>query len=136
MTGQRSTPARTWLTVPELAVYLRDLLASGDSDDALRFLLDGFNRFAELREAEDVEAFLAEPDTVGDLRWDTLLAASAAYVCRRAGVAPPRWSRRESLPQWWWPGHVYARRALVVQRTPIDFRRVGIWFDERNFTLA
>lgn len=129
-------PALTWLTVPELAAYLRGLLSEGDEDGALRFLLDGVNRFAELTDPVDVGLFLTAPATMGDLRWNTLLAASVAHVCRRSGVKPPAWARRESLPQWWWPGHEHSRRVMVVQRTPIDFRRVGIWFEGRNFTTA
>lgn len=121
--------------MPELAAYLRDLLSRGDEDDALRFLVDGVTRLPEV-DPPEVEMFLAEPESLGDLRWDTLLAVSVAHVCRREGMTPPSWTRRDTLPQWWWPGEVHARRAWVVQRTPVDFRRVGIWFDARNFTGA
>jgi hypothetical protein len=123
------------VTVADVARLVGGLLAEGAEDDALRFLLDGVNPIATMDEA-DMPPYLEEPPTTGDERWDALIAASVAHLCRRRGATPPGWTRRDSLPQWWWPGHARARRALIVQRTPIDFRRLGIWFDERNFHTA
>lgn len=135
-TTRGASPARTWRTVPEIASEVSELLALGEEDDALRFLLDGVLALRDLEHSSDVEGFLAPPGPTGDERWDALLAASVAYLCRREGHGVPSWTRRAALSEWWWPGHVVARRAQVVQRTPIDFRRIGIWFDERNFTAA
>lgn len=122
--------------MPEVAEVVAGLLRAGEEDDALRFLLDGLLRVAELDRAEDIALFLTAPAPVGDVRWDTLIAAATAHLCRRRALPPPAWTRRDSLPRWWWPGHVHARRAQALQRTPIDLRRVGIWLDERNFTVA
>jgi len=146
------TPARSWLTVPELAVFLRDLLDHDEHDDALRFMLDGLNKIDEVlltslpldddspstagAPSPALLEFLAEPPSLGDERWDTLLACSTAHVARRRGVAPPAWTAKPSLQQWWWPAGEKRRRALTMQRTPTDFRRVGIWFSERNFLTA
>jgi hypothetical protein len=129
--GRATTPALTWRTIPEIAVSVRERLGAGDEDGALRLLLDGVLRLP-LPVAASVPGALQAPPSTGDERWDTLLATVVARVCRQAGVPVPAWTRRESLTRWWWPGAVGARRAQVVQRTPIDFRRVGIWFDERN----
>lgn len=128
--------SRTWQSVPEIASTVRELLPAGDEDGALRLLLDGVLRLplAAADGSPDVTGSLDAPGSTGDDRWDALLAATVARVCRHAGVPVPPWTRRDSLPQWWWPGAVDARRAQVVQRTPIDFRRLGIWFDERNLT--
>ncbi|MGF1662018.1 MAG: hypothetical protein ACFCVG_06055 [Kineosporiaceae bacterium] len=129
--GVRETSPRAWPTVPEIAASVGERLRAGDEDAALRLLLDGVLRLP-LPEAASVPGALQAPPSTGDERWDTLLATVVARTCRQAGVPVPAWTRCESLPRWWWPGAVGARRAQVVQRTPIDFRRVGIWFDERN----
>lgn len=146
--------AASWLTVPELAIFLRTLLDLGKHEDVLRFMLDGLNKIDDIPldlPAPDLcwpvlvplsklppaaAEFFAEPTSLGDQRWDTLIACSAAYVARRRGIVPPRWTVKPALPQWWWPAGEKRRRALTMQRTPIDFRRVGIWFSERNFLTA
>lgn len=143
---------RTWLTVPELATFLRSLLADGEHDDALRFMLDGLNKIDEVLGPDlqgrlartgplaapgtDLAEFLSPPESLGDDRWDTLLACSTAHVVRSKGLVPPAWTTKPSLPQWWWPAGEKRRRAMTMQRTPTDFRRVGIWFSERNFLTA
>jgi hypothetical protein len=129
--GGGTAPSRPWRTVPEIAASVHERLRAGDEDAALRLLLDGVLRLP-LPDVASVPGALQAPAGTGDERWDTLLATVVARTCRQAGVPVPPWTRRESLPRWWWPGTVGARRAQVVQRTPIDFRRVGIWFDERN----
>jgi len=143
---------RSWLTVPELATFLGSLLADGEQEDALRFMLDGLNKIDDVLRAErpgqvarsahgtalttDLAEFLSAPESLGDERWDTLLACSTAHVVRSRGLAPPAWTTKPSLPQWWWPAGEKRRRAMTMQHTPTDFRRVGIWFSDRNFLTA
>lgn len=150
--GTAVARARTWLTVPELATFLRALLADGEQEDALRFMLDGLNKIDEVLGAErpdqvarsahgtaldtDLAEFLSPPESLGEDRWDTLLACSTAHVVRSRGLAPPAWTTKPSLPQWWWPAGEKRRRAMTMQHTPTDFRRVGIWFSDRNFLTA
>lgn len=132
----RQETRRSWLTVDEIAANVRAQLAEGDDSMALRLLLDGINRAGVVAEIGSLDTMLEEPRSTGDLRWDTLLGASVQYVCRRLGKRPPLWSRKPTLPQWWWPAGESVLAARTVARTPIDFKRVGIWFDERNFTTA
>lgn len=127
---------RAWQTVPELARFLRRLLADDDEEDALRFMLDGLNKIEQVASTADMKRFLMKPGSTGSERWDTLLACATAYVARRAGVVPPAWTTTPSLSQWWWPAGERRRRAWTMQRTPIEFRRAGIWFSERNFETA
>jgi len=132
----RPDAPRAWATVPETAAAVADELRRGDEAMALRLLLDGVNRLPLAATAHALEAALAEPVTTGDVRWDTLLGGCVQWHCRRLGVAPPRWSRKETLGTWWWPAGERALRAQTMQRTPIDFRRLGIWFDARNLEQA
>lgn len=132
----RRETVRSWQTIDEIAANMRAQLDRGDESMALRLLLDGINRAPVVADLGRLDEMLAEPESTGDTRWDTLLAASVQYVSRRLGDTPPRWSRKPTLPTWWWPAQESSLAARTVARTPIDFKRVGIWFDEQNFATA
>jgi transcriptional regulator with XRE-family HTH domain len=127
---------RTFATVPQIVEAMREPLAQGDEHRALRLLLDGVNVLPGLGAPRDVRAFLKRPRSLGDSRWDALVAAAVAYRARTAGLVPPRWTDVKPLTAFWWPAGEHALRARTMARTPIDFKRLGIWFDERNFTTA
>lgn len=127
---------RTFATVPQIAQAMREHLAGGREHQALRIMLDGVNVLDRLSSPSDIRAFLARPSPLGDHRWDALLAASVAFRARRAGLQAPRWTAVEPLDSFWWPAGEWATRARTMTRTPIDFKRLGIWFDEKNFATA
>ena len=127
---------RTFRTAPEIAQAMTAHLVHGDEAQALRVMLDGVNALPTLTARGDIRAFLTAPRSTGDARWDTLLATAVAYRSRKAGLQAPRWTWRPPLGQFWWPAGEEAARAQTMRRTPIDFKRLGIWFDERNFTSA
>lgn len=127
---------RTFATVPQLARSMREHLDAGREHQALRIMLDGVNVIDSLSSSSDTRAFLARPPSLGDHRWDALLAATVAFRARRAGLEPPRWTAVEPLESFWWPAGEWATRAQTMTRTPIDFKRLGIWFDELNFATA
>lgn len=128
---------RTFPTTPQIADSMREHLQAGRDHQALRIMLDGVNSLASLRSPRDIRAFLTRPRSLGDPAWDALLAASVAYRARLAGLEPPRWTRSvKPLDSFWWPAGEWASRARTMTRTPVDFKRLGIWFDARNFTTA
>ena len=45
-----------------------------------------------LHEPADVRAWLEEPPSTGDPRWDTLLAAATRRECRRLSIRAPGWT--------------------------------------------
>jgi hypothetical protein len=127
---------RTFATVPQIVEAMRPHLAAGNEHQALRLLLDGVNALPGLTSRDDVRAFLARPRSLDDRRWDALVAACVAYRARRAGLRPPRWTEAPPLDTFWWPAGEQALRARTMARTPVDFKRLGIWFDEQNFATA
>ena len=96
-------PARTWITAREMSAAIKDELARGDEDFALRTLIGAINDFRGLSEPAEIQEFLRRPRPTGDRRWDTLIAAAVAQTCRRRGVAAPKWTRRAPLDSWWFP---------------------------------
>ena len=130
-------PARTWMTARQAAEAIKDELERGDDDFSLRTLIAAVNDFRDLSDPGEIQEFLRRPRPTGDRRWDTLLAAAVAQACRRRGVVAPKWTRRAPLESWWFPldgGGLLAGHTM--QRTPIDFSRLGIWLDASAFQTA
>lgn len=136
----REAPAppanRTWLTATDTADAIREELERDDTDFALRLLGRALSEFAELTDPSDRAAFLAEPASTGDHRWDTLIAASIARACRKAGLRPPEWTRTQPLASWWFPVYDPVLTARTMQRTPVDLAARGIWLDERALQVV
>ncbi len=129
-------PPRTVPTVGQVAERMADLVAEGHEHQALRVMLDGVNRLPAPGSPAEARASLRRPASTGDSRWDALLAAAVAYRARLAGVRVPTWTAVPPLRQFWWPAGERAGRAMAMKRTPVEFKRLGIWFDERNFRTA
>ncbi|WP_370524013.1 type II toxin-antitoxin system Y4mF family antitoxin [Cellulomonas sp. APG4] len=136
----RETPTppahRTWLTAGDAADAIREELERGDTDFALRLLGRALSEFGNLTDPGDRAAFLAEPASTGDHRWDTLVAASIARACRKAGLRPPEWTRTRPLDSWWFPVYDPVLTARTMQRTPVDLAAHGIWLDERALEVV
>lgn len=131
------TTRRWWSTASEIAEDLRRELAAGDEDMALRLLMDGINQLPAAAKAGQLAGALAEPESIGDPRWDTLLAASVRYRLHGMGATPPKWTRKEPLPQFWWPTRINASQQYNdMAHTPAELMRVGIFMDEKDFTTA
>lgn len=134
LTSREDTAApadRTWLTAVDAADAIRDELALSDTDFALRILGRALHEFGQLTDPAEQAAFLAEPASTGDHRWDTLLAAAVRRACRRAGIRAPEWTHTRPLASWWFPVYDPILAARTMQRTPVDLSTKGIWLDER-----
>lgn len=128
---------QSWMTARSAADAIKAELQGGDDDFAFRMLVQAITDFRALSRPVDIDDFLRRPRPTGDRRWDTLLAAAVARSCRKRGITPPTWTRRPPLESWWFPldgGGLLAAR--TVQRTPIDFARLGIWLDASAFQTA
>lgn len=127
---------RTWLTARDVAEAIREELDRGDRDFALRLLGRALRELTGLTDPADRAAFLEEPPSTGDHRWDTLVAAAIARTCREAGIPAPAWTRTEPLAAWWFPVHDPVLTARTMQRTPVDLAARGIWLDERALAVV
>lgn len=136
-TGEDSpAPAdRTWLTATDAAEAIREELDRGDTDFALRLLGRALHEIHQLTDPTSQAAFLAEPPSTGDHRWDTLIAATVRRACRRAGLRPPEWTRTRPPASWWFPVYDPVLTARTMQRTPVDLAAKGIWLDERALAV-
>lgn len=129
-------PDRTWSTAVDAAEAIREELVRGDVDFALRLLGRALHDFARLTDPGDRAAFLAEPPSSGDHRWDTLLAVTVRRACGAAGVRAPEWTRTRPLASWWFPVFDPVLTARTIQRTPAALSSKGIWLDERALQVV
>ncbi len=130
----------TAFTASTLAEAIATELAAGDEEFALRMLLRGIADLRDLLQEHDDEAlsnFLSPPPPTGSQRWDTLLAVSVGRELRRAQHPRPAWTTPAALSSWWFPLDpppvLFAR---ILQRTPPDLACLGIWIDEKAFSIA
>lgn len=103
----------------------------GDSREgfgvAVRELLDEYGlRPPELRAA----AIVDRPDPTGDARQDAYLAALAEHLALRdGGAAIPAWTAEPArfLERFWFVSPTPGFRAIAIARSPLAFRRRGIF---------
>jgi transcriptional regulator with XRE-family HTH domain len=85
------------------AAAVRASLAVSGTGEALRQVIQFLDDVAALDDDAVRQSIRAEPNTVGDPRWDALLAGIAEYVSRRAGIPVPGWASAPGrfLPRFW-----------------------------------
>lgn len=128
---------RWWPTVTEVADHIASELCRGDTDMALRLLLDGVNKLPDADAAGRLDEAITEPRSTGDLRWDTLLAACIRYRLHMMGRKAPAWTFKKPLDKFWFPIRVNAVKEYNdMAHTPAELMRVGIFMDERGLAWA
>jgi hypothetical protein len=101
-----------------LATLARHLVSA--IDDKVRWKL--IWEFLEEYRWEPVETQVclvqAEPDSVGDERWDALHAALVEHLRAQHDLAPPEWTETRVLRQAWFPAELAIQRvdALAGRR--------------------
>lgn len=78
----------------------------------------------------------AEPQLVGDERWDVLLAALAEHLCAQHDLAPPAWAESRVLRRPWFPAPLAIQRADALVRAPAAFRKHGVYLSAHDLTAA
>lgn len=133
-----STKPRYWPTATEITDDVRENLAAGDNSHALRMMMDGVNRlrYAQ-REGRLEETVTEEPATVGDRRWDALIAGAIRYRLHEMGECSPDWTLKVPLETFWWPVAYSPSKAYIdMAHSPAELMRLGIFIDAREFEQA
>jgi hypothetical protein len=119
-----------------LADLARNILAN--PDDSVRWKLV-WEFLEEYRwEPAETRARLlqAEPDSVGDDRWDALLAALAEYLAAQQDLAPPEWAETRVLRTAWFPAELAIQRADALVWAPAAFRKHGVYLSVHDLAAA
>src|SRR5579875_1501517 len=68
-----------------------------------------------------------EPASVGDDRWDTLLAALAEHLAAEHDLASPEWTETRVLLRPWFPAELKVQRAEALVWAPAAFRKHRVY---------
>lgn len=77
-----------------------------------------------------------EPTSVGDDRWDALLAALAEHLTAQHDLAPPDWAETRVLRRPWFPAELEIQRADALVWAPAAFRKHGVYLSARDLEAA
>jgi len=86
--------------------------------------------------AVQVGLLVDEPASVGDERWDALLAALSEHLLAQHDLAPPDWSETRVLRKAWFPAQLAIARADALVRAPAAFRKHGVYLSAHDLTAA
>ena len=119
-----------------LATLAQHLIATADERVRWKLVWE----FLEEYRWEPAEARLslveAEPQPVGDERWDVLLAALAEHLCAQDDLAPPDWAEPRVLRRAWFPAELAIQRADALVRAPAAFRKHGVYLSAHDLRAA
>jgi hypothetical protein len=120
------------MTIRQLGGHL------GGADEATRWRLvaEFLKEFHHEPSGQRVALLHDEPDSVGDERWDSLLAGLAEHLAAGDGYGAPAWSEGRELETFWFPYNTASARVDAIVRAPAAFRRRGIFVAAREFEVT
>jgi transcriptional regulator with XRE-family HTH domain len=130
---------RGLMSAPVTAAAMREYFLAGEVEWIWRMLLQGRDHLAAIVEERDqvlLDAWEAEPGTVGSAEWDALLAAVVAHQLEAAGLEAPAWSLRQPLTDPWMPEHPFLSPDRVRAQTPDWLSRQNIYVPARDLVTA
>lgn len=78
----------------------------------------------------------SEPESVGDERWDALLAALAEHLAAKHDLAPPPWTALRVLRHPWFPAELASQRVDALVWAPAAFRKHGVYLSSKDLEAA
>lgn len=128
----RNSPVFTQrlMTAAATAAALRAGLRQGwRTADLLRLIREMRSNSRHATVPADRAAFLAEPSTTGDPRWDAMLAGNAEDLALTMGIEPPRWTNGHALPEFWFVGSTPDLQAYAFAYSPFSLQIRGVMVD-------
>ena len=121
------------MTVADLAVHL---LQTTDEKTRWKTFWEFLEEYRW--ESPDTQAALLvdEPPSVGDERWDALLAALAEHLAAKHDLAPPGWAELRVLGRPWFPAALRVQRADALVHAPAAFRKHGVYLAAADLEAA
>lgn len=121
---------QTLMTAPAAASALRSGLRHGwQTADLLRVIREMRSNAHHVHTEADRDAFLTEPSTTGDPRWDAMLAGNTEDLAMAMGMQAPGWTRGHALPEFWFVGSMPALAAYAFGYSPFSMQIRGVMVD-------
>jgi hypothetical protein len=121
------------MTVADLAAYL-----SQTTDEKTRWktLWEFLEEYRWEPPAKQTALLMDDPPSVGDERWDALLAALAEHLAAKHDLAPPSWTELRVLGRPWFPAELRVQRADALVHAPAAFRKHGVYLAAADLEAA
>jgi transcriptional regulator with XRE-family HTH domain len=128
--GSSPIHRQSLMTVPAAAAAMRaGLRRNASAAELLRIVREMRSHGGLISSAADQRAFFARPSTTGDQRWDLLLAGVVEDFALTHGWDPPRWTRKQPLPKFWFVGGGSAMSAYAFAHSPMSLQVRGVLLD-------
>src|SRR5712692_7689256 len=116
-------------SLSQLAETMKDDLARGDDQTALRLLFGFADDFRGSSRAGQMVLIVDEPALTGDARFDAALAGVAEFFAAEGGIAAPAWANGTDrfVDPWWFVASRPAFHAYTLANTPALFARHGVF---------
>ncbi len=119
-----------------LATLAQHLIATVDERVRWKLVWEFLEEYRWEPTEIQVSLLRAEPPSVGDERWDALLAALAEHLCAQHDLAPPVWAEPRVLRRAWFPAELAIHRADALVRAPAAFRKHGVYVSAHDLNAA
>jgi hypothetical protein len=119
-----------------LAALARHLIAATDDKIRWKLVWEFLEEYRWASAEIQVGLLQAEPESVGDERWDALLAALAEHLNAQHDLAPPQWAEPRVLRRAWFPAELAIQRADALARAPAAFRKHGVYLSAHDLAAA
>lgn len=131
------------MSAPATAAAMRGYFLAGETEWIWRMLLQGRDHLNAIAGEQDeavrqalLDAWEAEPASVGSTEWDALLAAVVAHEIEAVGLEAPAWSLSSPLDQPWIPDHPFLPPDRVRAQTPDWLSSRNIYVPARDLVTA
>jgi hypothetical protein len=121
------------MTVADLAAQL---MLTGDDKTRWKLFWEFLEEYRWEPAAIQPTLLQDEPPSVGDSRWDALLAAAAEHLAAKHDLAPPAWADLRVLQHPWFPAELRVQRADALVRAPAAFRKHGVYLSSADLEAA
>jgi hypothetical protein len=119
-----------------LAVLARHLVAAMDDKVRWKLVWEFLEEYRWEPAEIQVSLLRDEPESVGDERWDALLAALAEHLDAQHDLAPPGWAEPRVLRRAWFPAELAIQRADALAWAPAAFRKHGVYLSVHDLAAA
>jgi hypothetical protein len=121
---------------PLTLAALGRFLVAADEDQRWRLVAEFLEEYRWEPPGTRLALLRDEPASVGDERWDVLLAALAEHLAAQAGVAAPEWADGRTLRRFWFPFNSRAARVDALVNAPAAFRKRGVYVARQELEVA
>lgn len=132
----------SWALAPRSSLTARtvnevaDLLAERGQKEAFRLVAELASRLDRLSAQEFIEVTRADPGSIGERKWDALLAGVVERAAHRHGVRVPSWTATPDrfLDVWWFLSPYKTLHASAMVETPPELANRGVFLHESSLS--